>query len=72
MLDCLSSTSHESARLVISYAWVLDSGASRHMMGIREGFLIVFEIGSYIHLRVRINIVHVMKGFGKLLFHLES
>lgn len=51
---------------------VADSGASSHMTRMRDVFLSVSGTNSQCHVTCRVYTIHVMKGFGTVLFQLKS
>jgi hypothetical protein len=53
-------------------AWIVDSGSSRHMTGMRSMFLSVSETGSDLHVRSGASTMHAVKGVGCVRFQLES
>ena len=53
------------------YAWVVDSGASIHMMGVRSILLSVIEIDSYYYVNNGMCTRHAVKGVGIVVFQLE-
>jgi hypothetical protein len=52
--------------------WVLDNGASSHMMRMRSMFLSVSETGSDLHVRCGASTMHAVNGVGCVRFQLES
>jgi hypothetical protein len=52
--------------------WIVDSGSSRHMTGMRSMFLSVLETGSNLHVKNGASTMHAVKGVGCVRFQLES
>ena len=67
---CLSSNG--SAEFGDIGAWIVDSGSSRHMTGIRSMFLSFLETGSYCHVDCGTSTMHAVEGVGCVRFQLES
>jgi hypothetical protein len=67
---CLSGS--DSATFGDIGAWFVDSGSSRHMMGMRSMFLSVSEIDSNYHVGCGTSTMHAVKGVGCVRFQLES
>jgi len=53
-------------------AWFVDTGSSRHMMGIKSMFLNVSETNLDCHVGCGTTTMHVVKGVGCVRFQLES
>jgi hypothetical protein len=69
-VSCLSGSG--SAKFGDIGAWVVDSGASRHMTGMRWMFLSVSKTDSNCHVDCRTSTIHAVKGVGRVRFQLES
>jgi hypothetical protein len=52
-------------------AWLLDIGASHHITKAHELFSILMERDSYLHVQLGDDSKYVVKGEGKITFHLE-
>ena len=52
-------------------AWLLDIGASHHITKAHELFSILMERDSYLHVQLSDDSKYVVKGEGKITFHLE-
>ena len=55
-----------------SDTWLIDSGASRHMIGYKENLLEVVEKDSHLRVVLGDNANYTMKGFGAPSLQLES
>jgi hypothetical protein len=70
LVSCLSGSG--SAEFGDIGAWVVDSGSSRHMTGMRLMFLSVSETNSDCHVGCGTSTMHAVKGVGCVRFQLES
>jgi len=69
LVACLSGSG--SATFGDIGAWFVDSGSSRHMMGMRSMFLSVSEIDSDHHVVCGTSTMNAVKGVGCVIFQLE-
>jgi hypothetical protein len=53
-------------------AWIVDSGSSLHMKGMRSMSLSVLETDSYCHVDCGTSTMHAVKGVGCVRFQLDS
>jgi hypothetical protein len=70
LVSCLSGSG--SAKFRDIGAWIVDSGSSCHMTGMRSMFLSILETGSDYHVDCGTNTMHAVKGVGCVRFQLES
>ena len=49
-------------------AWLIDSGATCHIIGARELFEIFTESNSYVHVELGMGTMHKVKGSGAIPF----
>ena len=64
---CLGSIVYENIE-----TWLVDSGSSCHMMGLRTMFFSFIEIDSNYYVHSSTNAMHVVKGLGYVRFQLNS
>ena len=63
-LSCIVPTTSDT--------WLIDSGASRHMMRFKENLLEVVEKDSHLRVVLGDDANYIVKGFGVTSLHLES